>query len=171
MSAFRIVDLDLAAIPAFVELTSAEAGLALVVRHGGHPVGFAMHDAPAGARFDRQALRQLANAAAADGAIIDALRRELSGPSGAPRLPTVTIAVCTHDRPGLLERCLTSLRSACASPAAQALVTEVVVVDNAPSSAATRHVVERHPGVRYVLEPIAGLDMARNAAWRVARGA
>lgn len=169
MSAFRLADFDLAAIPERVQLSDEEAGIALVVRREGRPVGFAMHDAPAGTPFDRRALRQLANAAAAEGAVVDALRRELAEVVERTPLPTVTIAVCTHDRPRLLERCLTSIRAACAAHAASVLVAEVVVVDNAPPDAGTREVVARCPGVRYVLEPVAGLDVARNAAWRAAR--
>ena len=45
----------------------------------------------------------------------------------------------------------------------------MLVVDNAPSSDATRRVAERR-GVRYVLEPRPGLDVARNAAVRHATG-
>lgn len=170
MSGFRIIDVDLAAMPAGVDLTSEETGIALVVRQDGRPVGFAMHDAPPGSRFGRDALRQMANAAGAAGAVIDALRRELSSVRATARLPTVTIVVCTHDRPALLDRCLTSIRAVCAGAAVNALVEEVIVVDNAPSDRVTRAVVARFPGVRYVLEPVAGLDVARNAAWRAARG-
>jgi GT2 family glycosyltransferase len=47
---------------------------------------------------------------------------------------------------------------------------EILVVDNAPSDDATRRAVEGFPGVRYVLEPRAGLDFARNAALQAATG-
>jgi len=43
-------------------------------------------------------------------------------------------------------------------------------VDNAPSVDATRREAERWPWVRYVLEPKAGLDFARNAALQAAAG-
>ena len=47
---------------------------------------------------------------------------------------------------------------------------EVLVVDNAPSSDATERLVREHyPGVRYVLEPRPGLDWARNRAIAEAR--
>jgi glycosyltransferase involved in cell wall biosynthesis len=42
--------------------------------------------------------------------------------------------------------------------------TDILVIDNAPSTDATRNVVERFAGVRYLVEPRAGLDFARNAA-------
>jgi GT2 family glycosyltransferase len=70
----------------------------------------------------------------------------------------MTVAVCTRDRPELLRRCLRSLVAQASPPA------EFLVVDNAPSSRAAREVVAEFPGVRYLLEPTAGLDVARNLA-------
>jgi len=70
----------------------------------------------------------------------------------------VTIAVCTRDRPDLLQDCLTAI-SRLNSP-----VAEVLVVDNASRDARTRRVADRFPFVRYVWEPRQGLDWARNRA-------
>lgn len=68
-------------------------------------------------------------------------------------------AVCTRDRPEHLARALESLVSQTIPPG------EILVVDNAPSSDATRALVARRfPSVRYVTEPIPGLDFARNRA-------
>jgi O-antigen biosynthesis protein len=78
---------------------------------------------------------------------------------------TVTVAVCTRDRPEDLAACLHSLeRSDYGS-------FEILVVDNAPSSEASRLLVERRAGrVRYVREPRPGLDWARNRAINEAHG-
>jgi GT2 family glycosyltransferase len=71
----------------------------------------------------------------------------------------LTVAVCTHDRPQQLARALASLMDQSPRPA------EVVVIDNAPSDDATRRIVEEcFPSVRYLREPIPGLDFARNLA-------
>ena len=82
--------------------------------------------------------------------------------------PSVTIAVATRDRPQQLLACLDGLL---ALPYPRF---EVVVVDNAPSTAATAVVLrERHGGdrrVRYVLEPRRGLSYARNRGLAEARG-
>ncbi|MDP8958578.1 MAG: glycosyltransferase [Actinomycetota bacterium] len=75
----------------------------------------------------------------------------------------VSVVVCTRDRPRLLEGCLEALQRLDPPPG------EVVVVDNAPTSAATREVAERW-GVRRVLESRPGLDRARNTGWRKASG-
>jgi GT2 family glycosyltransferase len=74
----------------------------------------------------------------------------------------VTVVVCTRDRTEWLARCLAALGRSTAPPA------EVIVVDNAPSSDATRELVGRTPGVRYVREPRPGLDIARNTGLRAA---
>ena len=66
----------------------------------------------------------------------------------------MTVAVCTRDRPVLLERCLAALRSV--PPTVR-----VLVVDNAPSTDASARLVEaRFPGFDYVIEPRPGLDHA-----------
>ena len=79
--------------------------------------------------------------------------------------PLVTVAVCTRDRPTSLADCLAALRSL-DYPAL-----DLLVIDNAPSTPATAHLVQRHyPHVRYVGEPIPGLNWARNRAIAEARG-
>jgi glycosyltransferase involved in cell wall biosynthesis len=71
----------------------------------------------------------------------------------------LTVAVCTRDRPQQLARALASVMEQSPGPA------EVVVVDNAPTEDTTRKLIQdRFPGVRYVREPIPGLDFARNRA-------
>lgn len=76
--------------------------------------------------------------------------------------PSLSVIICTRNRPESLLRCLDAL--ACSAEPAD----EVIVVDNAPSGDETRRVTERFPGVRYVLEPVAGLSRARNAGVRAA---
>lgn len=69
---------------------------------------------------------------------------------------SVSIVICTRDRPAQLERCLHSLQTLSQPPQ------QIVVVDNAPRSIATRQLVAQFPGVEYVLEPRPGLSVARN---------
>jgi GT2 family glycosyltransferase len=77
---------------------------------------------------------------------------------------TVSVIVCTRNRPEMLRVCLQALRALQISPH------EIIVVDNAPSNDATRRLVEATPGVRYVLEPRPGLSAARNAGIRASSG-
>jgi glycosyltransferase involved in cell wall biosynthesis len=74
-------------------------------------------------------------------------------------LPSITVAVCTRNRPESLRRCLDSL----AGLDYRSL--EILVVDNAPDSDVTERIVrDFYPQFRYVCEPLAGLDRARNRA-------
>ena len=90
------------------------------------------------------------------------LGRRLPGLPDSPL--TVSIAVCTRERPAELARCLASLAELSEAPL------EVLVIDNAPVSNATREVVQGLPGVRYVCEPRKGLSAARNTALSLASG-
>jgi GT2 family glycosyltransferase len=71
---------------------------------------------------------------------------------------SVSIAVCTRNRPAELERCLESLQRLAEAP------DEIIVVDNAPETDGTREVIGRFPHIRYVPESRAGLSAARNTA-------
>ncbi len=75
------------------------------------------------------------------------------------RPPTVTVAVCTRDRPQDLERCLNALCRL------EYPSLDLLVVDNAPQGDATERLLNGYaPRVRYVREPRPGLDWARNRA-------
>ncbi len=77
---------------------------------------------------------------------------------------SVSVVVCTRDRPELLQPCLRSLLALDPAPM------EIIVVDNASSSEATHQVVSQFPTVRYVQEPRPGLSFARNTGIRESRG-
>jgi len=77
---------------------------------------------------------------------------------------SVSVIICTRDRPKSLERCLRSLLDC--TPRAE----EIVVVDNCPSTDATGQLIKQYPQVRYVLESRPGLDFARNTGIRHSRG-
>jgi GT2 family glycosyltransferase len=78
--------------------------------------------------------------------------------------PDISVVICTRNRPDDLTRCLQSLQLLNPRPL------EILVVDNAPEGSATRDVVARFDGFRYVAEPRPGLSLARNAGVRAARG-
>jgi glycosyltransferase involved in cell wall biosynthesis len=73
-----------------------------------------------------------------------------------------SVVICTKDRAQSLKTCLESLQSLRCKP------TEVIVVDNATRDASTKLVAESFPGVKYVREDRAGLDIARNTGARAA---
>ncbi len=89
---------------------------------------------------------------------------QVAAPKGAQ--PFASVVVCTRDRAESLRR---ALRSVLAMDYPDF---ELVVVDNAPRTSATRDVVDElaDPRVRYVLEPRPGLSCARNRGVAEARG-
>ncbi|MET9483231.1 glycosyltransferase [Streptomyces sp. NPDC006638] len=83
-----------------------------------------------------------------------------------PPLPRATVVVATRERAGQLARALDSLL------AQDHPDFQVLVVDNAPVTTATRDLVQgRYAGrVDYVLEPVPGLATAHNRGVAAARG-
>lgn len=84
-------------------------------------------------------------------------------PSGlAPPLPRLSVIIPTRDRADDLARCLRAFLAQTMPP------DEIIVVDNASTTTATRDVVASIGNARYVHEPRPGLDFARNAGVRAA---
>jgi glycosyltransferase involved in cell wall biosynthesis len=79
--------------------------------------------------------------------------------------PSTSIVIATRDRPQTLARCLRSLRRI------DHPNFEVIVVDNAPATDATRDMVVRdHPEVHYLREARPGIAAAHNRGFRAASG-
>ncbi|BAT55817.1 putative glycosyl transferase [Nostoc sp. NIES-3756] len=77
---------------------------------------------------------------------------------------SISVVICTRNRPEQLARCLRSLLNLSQPPQ------QIIVVDNAPSDDTTREIVAQIPQVQYVLEPIPGLSKARNTGIHHATG-
>jgi glycosyltransferase involved in cell wall biosynthesis len=89
--------------------------------------------------------------------------------------PRISVAICTKDRAWSVRRCLESLHPLQWAEGTDSQVDrkprfELLIVDNAPSDGSTKEVALDFPGVRYLTEPKAGLDFARNRAVRDANG-
>lgn len=138
----------------------------LVVRAAGAVVGQVLvPDGPLEPEAQRAAvgaeLELYADEARLRARIDAALGRDGADP-GPP--PTVSVVVCTRDRPDDLARCLDALVRLRTRPQ------EVIVVDNAGSDPRT-HDVCRARGVRLLLEPTPGQTRARNRGIAAAEGA
>jgi O-antigen biosynthesis protein len=72
-------------------------------------------------------------------------------------IPTVSVVICTRDRPRELERCLRALATLVHE------ADETLVVDNGTSGSATVESIAEAHGARAVREPRPGLSRARNA--------
>lgn len=144
-----------------VRLGEGDTGLALIVRDRGIPVGFELFGRGGGAGDERdlaatvpQSARQAALAARLHACLV---RHDPA--------PTVTVAICTKDRPDWLARLLSSL-----TPLRSKHDFELLVVDNAPSDDRTMTECRRHANIVYCREPVPGLNFGRNRALREASG-
>lgn len=152
----RIIDYDLGTPPGeFVDGLPDLTGyrqLWLIVRANSRPVGLIETSAAADGLAERIAV-ELSK--------IDCGQSPVSDMPAEP-LPSLTVAICTRERPEDLGRVLDSLELQRHRNFA------VLVVDNAPTSDATSTVVARYRDrfahLDYVVEPIAGLSHARNRA-------
>ena len=166
---YRSLEVDLPTVPD-IELDELETGLGILVRLRGRPVDFFLHPLKPNAHLTADSLNDLIGSRSGVQILRQAIEDELCGWESAPQNgipPTVTVACCTRDRVDRLTECLASLAVACrnAGPGV-----EILVVDNAPATGATRTLVNAQVDVRYALEPRPGLDFARNRALSAANG-
>jgi GT2 family glycosyltransferase len=155
----REIELTESLVP--ISLQPQEGGAHVLVRHAGRPVGrFWLTRSGARSTFNPEDLTpHLRESIFRAVAHLLCDRLPLVAP---PELPNVTIAVCTRNRPKALCRCLAALIAHRDAEAAGRV--DILVVDNAPPDAGTRRAVRSFPDVRYVVEPVPGLDIARNRA-------
>lgn len=150
----RVVDVEVTSSVEPLAGLERYVGVQALLRRRGVPVGWTPLPVEGG-RVPPDAIRRA----------IEACSRGESGPGPVETPPSVTVAVCTRDRPVELDRCLGSLEQL------DLPGVDLLVVDNAPAGDATERLVRRsHSGVRYVREPIPGLDHARNRAIAEASG-
>jgi GT2 family glycosyltransferase len=155
-------------------------GAWLLVRMQDAPVGYAFiaPDALGGPAVTGQIWQQLSDAInarrssrgldAIDALPVGGLPIEEKLADGITDHPLVTVVLCTRDRP---EGALVTIRGLTGLPYEPF---EIVVVDNAPSSDATKTAIMAEfggdPRVRYVREPRPGLSCARNCGVAAAAG-
>jgi glycosyltransferase involved in cell wall biosynthesis len=168
--AYRIIELELTEPLAPIALAHEQDGLAVSARWKGRLAGFHMASAAPGYTFSVDEIQALC--AKRFGRRLIALEVENALAQRWPveeiAAPSLSIAICTKDRARRLARLLNSLMPVIGASRFRA--TELLVIDNASVNSATREAVAGFPGVRYVFEPRAGLDFARNAAVRHATG-
>ena len=165
------------------ELTAAPMSLALqrefqlarvLVRHQGRPLGWLQLVQP-GQRISHARLRRELVVQLPQAALRSVVRQQLDAdlpPATALATPFISVVVCTRDRTDSLAQCLDALL-AMSYPSF-----EIIVVDNAPTTAMTSDCVARlrrgnaraHDLLRHVHEFTPGLDWARNRGLRESRG-
>jgi len=151
----HVAEWDIADVPpALVSGAGGRAygGALVLVRDAKRPIKTVELSSRARSQSPEQLLRLIGNDIR--------LERTVAEPTQNVGPLTTTVVVATRDRPAALRQCLDSLLSQDYGPF------DVVVVDNAPSSADTRDLVvgryESTGRVRYVREDRAGLGHAHN---------
>ena len=163
--AMAVFDLEFEQLPP--EITGLERynGALILIRLRGKPVGQALLPVVCG-RVGGDELRD-ALMYAADSAFWEQWLRGYLGWKEERvtnfKPPHATVAICTRDRPEDLRRCLDALIRMPDDGQ------ELLVIDNCPSTDATRRLVEGYRCIRYVREDCPGLDIARNRALREAQ--
>src|SRR5258708_11569820 len=152
---YQMLDVELTA-PAPTAALNEAAGLGLILRLDRVVQAFAMGAIKPGETaaglLDRLVVETSETLLSA------AVRRQLAPALQPLTRRSLTVVICTRDRPDLLKRCLDAVVAVRPSWA------EIVVVDNASKTAATRDVVAACGDVRHVFEGRPGLDFARNRA-------
>ena len=163
--ATAVIDLELKRRPRGIHVPGGYPRALLLLRWAGRPVG-QLTLPVVEERIDEHALERAlvewAGWSFWEVWLADSLGEPRTRGGSRPLVPTV--AVCTRERPDDLARCLSAIE-ALPHPGL-----DVVVVDNRPSTARTREVVERFPSFRYARQDEGGLNAARNRALREARG-
>ncbi|MBA3349432.1 MAG: glycosyltransferase family 2 protein [Actinobacteria bacterium] len=178
----NVVDVDLTSEVAALDGLEDYAGVMALVWSGGTPIGYARIPVKGGgcsARQIRSSIRAQLGRPLAKASLCHRLGAGIASErdytrdfdvteevrAGNEPLPSMTVVICTRDRPQALDRCLGHIRRL-RYPAL-----DVVVVDNAPPNDTVRRLVqEKYPDFRYIREPQQGLGRARNAALDHSRG-
>lgn len=160
-----VLEIDFDEVPQEITGLDRFAGALILLRLKGKPVGQALLPVIRG-RVGKENLREALMAAADTGFWEQWLLNHLGVIENRATnglFPPATVAVCTRDRPNDLRRCLEALMKLPDDGQ------EFLVIDNCPSTDATRQLVMNYEHVRYVREDLPGLNIARNRALREAR--
>jgi glycosyltransferase involved in cell wall biosynthesis len=168
---YRIVEIELSEAPVPFTLDAGQDGFALIARWKDRLAGYRMASVAPGSQITADLLSQICAKYFGRQALALEVEGELlhrwSG-DGKLAAPSLSIAICTKDRAQRLARLLQSLQRVTRDSRFRS--TEIVVIDNASVDSTTRDAVAAFEGVRYLFEPRAGLDFARNTAVRHATG-
>lgn len=167
-SALHVVEVDLEGDlpelkPGPADDGTVLTGARILVRRAGEPLGVVLIEIPPDGLSAVELEGRLRSGLAAELAAHPAGEFAAAHAAHLARAPRCTVVICTREHPDALRTALASLTHQDHPDFA------VLVVDNAPTTTATREVVEEFTGaldLRYLVEPRPGLSRARNAALR-----
>ena len=168
--AYPIFEFEITRPLPVISISNEDTGVAVLLRCQGVPVDFVIEALPANREHKlKQIAQRISEKARVN--LLKGCRSDSQRPVNEHSpFPSLTIAICTKDRPHSLARCLEGLKKTKLqfSPIPSAI--EILVVDNAPSDPRTLDLVSSLSEVRYVCEPRPGLNFARNRALKEAGG-
>jgi len=167
---YAIVDIELTdPLPNLTSLRG-QSGAAFICRRKGRLVGFLLKSFSTGGGLCQDELARLIAREVGRELLRESIREELSPGTVGSGFPSMTVAICTKDRPHCLRRCLQSLAELKERGMGEASDFGILVIDNAPSDDQTKQIVRQFPDVDYAAEPRRGLNFARNRALQEAEG-
>jgi len=161
---YELVQLDIADLPERLPIPEGAGGLGIVFRDQDRIVGFRLVDVGEMGSDGACAPAALVDRETRIAATAGRLRDEFAAGGRQAEPPTITVAICSKDRWEWVDRLLASLEADRDDDAV-----EVLVVENAPAGDRMREVCTAR-GVRYVAEPLVGLNFARSRALAEASG-
>ncbi len=167
---YPIYDIDMTKpLPPF-SVSDEDTGVAVLLRKDGKPKDFLMVALPDNRELKLKQLTQKIGEIAKLNSSEESRKDDQRSLLEPLQFPSLTIVISTRDRPHYLARCLDSLMKMMAHSHSVNSFIEFLVIDNAPSDNRTREVVSSFSEVRYVCEPMPGVNSARNRALNEARG-
>jgi glycosyltransferase involved in cell wall biosynthesis len=162
---YTVTEIELTQPLPSISLPKNDTGIALILRRKDQPIGFLLKALPAKSVLTPDYLAQWIAKEVGLKLIQQSIQEELISPAAnLAQFPSLTVAICTKDRPDNLARCLKSLLKLQKPDSGDSHHFEILVIDNAPTDERTQELVLSFPDVRYVREPKPGLNFARNLA-------
>lgn len=168
--AYPIFDIDITKPLPPISISDEDTGVAVLLRQDGKPIDFLIEALPSDRVMKLKQLTQRIREIARQNSSEECRKEDQGTLRELPQFPSLTIAICTRDRPKDLARCLEFLEKMMTYSKSIDSSIEILVIDNASTDTGTLNVASSFSEVRYVLEPRAGLSFARNRALKEASG-
>lgn len=167
--AYPIIEIEVTRPLPALSFSQSDTGVALLIRRKSKPIGFWLEPLADVQVLTPDDLARRIGERVSTRLLSEDIRKETS--LAVPRVfPSVTIAICTKDRPDNLACCLDSLQKCLVGEVKLVSLVEILIVDNASSDSRTHQLAVSQSNVRYVYEPKPGLNFARNRAIQEATG-
>ena len=164
---YTIVSLELTQPLPTLQIPDDYTGVFLILRYRERPIGLLLRSCSSTDHLTPSVLEAWIAQELGTKLLQEQIRSEIFRTPDGIGFPSLTVAICTKDRPENVSRLLQSLLPLQANSLPQF---EILVVDNAPSDDRTKDIVTAIPSICYTRELKAGLDFARNHALHAATG-